>query len=98
MTLTADEFLRRFLLHVLPKGFIRIRFFGFLAPRRRGTLLPLCRQLLEDHPRPRSEATPSPPALWRCPHCGGPMRVIERLTAKQIVGRSLGLRSYIDTS
>jgi hypothetical protein len=98
MTLTADEFLRRFLRHVLPKGFIRIRFFGFLAPRRRGTLLPLCRQLLEDHPRPRSAATPSPPALWRCPRCGGPMRVMERLTAKQIVWRSLGLRSYIDTS
>jgi len=98
MTLPADEFLRRFLLHVLPKGFIRIRFFGFLAPRRRGTLLPLCRQLLEDHPRPRSAAPPPPPALWRCPRCGGPMRVIERLTAKQIVWRSLGLRSHIDTS
>lgn len=98
MTLPADEFLRRFLLHVLPKGFIRIRFFGFLAPRRRGTLLPLCRQLLADHPRPRSPATPSPPVLWRCPRCGGPMRVIEKLTARQIVWRLPGLRSYIDTS
>ena len=46
MTLSADEFLRRFLLHVLPKGFVRIRFFGFLANRRRATLLPICRQLL----------------------------------------------------
>ena len=54
MTLADDEFLRRFLVHVLPKGFIRIRFFGFLAPRRRGALLPLCRQFLADHPRPRS--------------------------------------------
>jgi hypothetical protein len=43
MTLTAEEFLRRFLLHVLPRGFVRIRFFGLLANRRRATLLPLCR-------------------------------------------------------
>ncbi len=46
MTVTAEEFLRRFLLHVLPPGFVRIRFFGFLANRRRKTLLPLCRTLL----------------------------------------------------
>ena len=46
MTLSLDEFLRRFLLHVLPKGFVRIRNFGFLANRRRATLLPLCFQLL----------------------------------------------------
>src|SRR5213078_2261905 len=42
MTLSLDEFLRRFLLHLLPKGFVRIRHFGFLANRRRSTLLPLC--------------------------------------------------------
>jgi hypothetical protein len=46
MTLTAGEFLRRFLLHTLPRGFVRIRFFGFLTHRRRAELLPLCRQLL----------------------------------------------------
>ena len=46
MTLSLDEFLRRFLLHLLPKGFVRIRNFGFLANRRRATLLPLCFQLL----------------------------------------------------
>jgi hypothetical protein len=45
MTVTAEEFLRRFLLHVLPHGFVRIRFFGFLANRRRKSLLPLCQQL-----------------------------------------------------
>ena len=43
MTLTLEEFLRRFLQHVLPRGFPRIRYFGFLANRRRGALLPLCR-------------------------------------------------------
>ena len=46
MTLPVDEFLRRFLLHVLPPGFVRIRHFGFLAHRRRGASLPLCLQLL----------------------------------------------------
>jgi Putative transposase len=42
MRLTLDEFLRRFFLHVLPRGFVRIRHFGFFAHRRRAALLPLC--------------------------------------------------------
>jgi hypothetical protein len=46
MPLSLDEFLRRFLLHILPQGFVRIRNFGFLANRRRATLLPLCFHLL----------------------------------------------------
>jgi hypothetical protein len=84
MTLTLEEFLRRFLQHVLPKGLPRIRYFGWLANRRRHELLPLCRTLL---------AVASPPAVsnqtetsvWRCPACGSPMRVTERLTPKQIL-------------
>lgn len=47
MTLTANEFIRRFLLHVLPQGFVRIRHFGFLANRHRKQKLDLCRRLLE---------------------------------------------------
>jgi len=50
MTLSAEEFLRRFLQHVLPKGFPRIRYFGFLANRQRQQLLPLCRWLLDQPP------------------------------------------------
>ena len=46
MTLSLDEFLRRFLLHLLPEGFVRIRNFGFLANRKRATTLPLSFQLL----------------------------------------------------
>ncbi|HTG29457.1 MAG TPA: transposase, partial [Methylomirabilota bacterium] len=46
LPLSLDEFLCRFLLHILPKGFVRIRNFGFLANRKRATLLPLCFQLL----------------------------------------------------
>ena len=42
MTLAVEEFLRRFLLHLLPRGFMRIRNFGFLANRQRAKLLPLC--------------------------------------------------------
>ena len=51
MSLALDEFLRRFLLHLLPKGFVRIRHFGFLANRRRATLLPICFQVLGAIPR-----------------------------------------------
>jgi len=50
MTLDAPEFIRRFLLHVLPKGFVRIRYYGFLANRRRKTNLDLCRTLLGNPP------------------------------------------------
>ena len=91
-SLSLDEFLRRFLLHLLPKGFVRIRHFGFLANRRRTTLLPLCRQALDTVPPPQAEAPTStakvPTPLWLCPKCGGPMVVIERLTAAQIQLRS----------
>jgi hypothetical protein len=92
MTLDVEEFLRRFLLHLLPPGFVRIRNFGFLANRNRAALLPLCLQLLGG----AEQSTPSaaqPPAeethsLWNCPVCGGTMRVVERLSAAQLMLRS----------
>jgi hypothetical protein len=90
LTLSLDEFLRRFLLHVLPKGFVRIRNFGFLANRRRATLLPLCLHLLGSVPQPEQDLSGSKDssAPWLCPKCGGPMKVIERLTATEIQLRS----------
>src|SRR5712675_2136739 len=92
LSLTVDEFLRRFLLHTLPKGFVRIRNFGFLANRKRATLLPLCFQLLGSEQQSQAEqhasSTEDGPDLWRCPKCGGPMKVIERLTAAEIQLRS----------
>jgi hypothetical protein len=90
LPLSLDEFLRRFLLHVLPKGFVRIRHFGFLANRRRATALPLCFQLLGAEPPTEQEAssTGDTRPLRLCPKCGGPMRVIERLTADEIQLRS----------
>ncbi len=89
MTLHVNEFLRRFLLHVLPPGFVRIRHFGFLSTRNRCTLLPLCFRLLQ----PTTEsvvATPTLPTeqhvhptrpVWLCPKCGGDMLILERLSA-----------------
>ena len=101
MTLTAEEFLRRFLLHTLPRGFIRVRFFGFLASRRRAAALPLCRQLLEADPQstsPPPSTAACPPALWVCTHCGGPMTVVERLTSVQIRDEMQRQRAFVDTS
>ena len=94
MTLHVNEFLRRFLLHVLPPGFVRIRYFGFLSTRNRCTLLPFCRRLLA-----ATEIMPHPPAMssvrestqrvtWLCPHCHGPMLILERWTASQLRFRS----------
>jgi Putative transposase/Transposase zinc-binding domain len=91
MTLPLDEFLRRFLLHLLPKGFVRIRHFGLLANRRRSTLLPLCFAALGtvlSQTEPENSNPKESDPLWRCPKCGGPMVVIERLTAAQIQLRS----------
>jgi hypothetical protein len=84
MTLTLEEFLRRFLQHVLPKGLPRIRYFGWLANRRRRELLPLCRTLLAVAPPP-AVTNQNEPAVWRCPACGSAMRVADRLTATQIL-------------
>ena len=101
LTLPVDEFLRRFLLHVLPRGFVRIRHFGFLAGRRRGALVPLCKQLLStgtssilDPRSSRSDPRSMPAPLWTCPVCGGPMILTERLTAHQIKLRSPPLASH----
>src|SRR6202790_3280718 len=92
LSLSLNEFLCRFLLHILPKGFVRIRNFGFLANRKRATLLPLCFQLLGSEHQPQAEqrasSTEDCPDLWRCLKCGGPMKVIERLTAAEIQLRS----------
>jgi hypothetical protein len=90
LTLSQNEFLRRFLLHVLPKGFVRIRNFGFLANRRRATLLPLCFHLLGSTPQAEQDPSGSKDSsdLWLCPKCGAPMMVIERLTAAEIQLRS----------
>jgi hypothetical protein len=83
MELEAGEFIRRFLLHVLPDGFHRIRHYGLFANGHRADQLALCRKLLkvapdpiscntEDHDGGAADKEPPP-----CPCCGGRMRIIE---------------------
>jgi hypothetical protein len=91
MTLEAEEFIRRFLLHVLPEGFQRIRYYGFLANRYREQKLTHCRELL-DMPAPEPPALDGAKdyreryeeltgcSLWQCPVCHkGRMLAIEIL-------------------
>ena len=80
MTLAIDEFIRRFLLHVLPKGFHRIRHYGLLATGLRQANLARARALLGVAP-PAAPAEPAEPADLRppCPCCGGRMIILETL-------------------
>jgi len=89
MTLSATEFLRRFVQHILPRGFVRIRQFGFLANSCRTARLPLIRQLLAGATKPREPcvAADSVPLSWRCPRCGRPMRIGPHLTAVQLASQ-----------
>jgi hypothetical protein len=80
MTVSAHEFLRRFLLHILPGGLVRIRHFGLFANRRRSAALERCRALLG---MAAFVERPEPPIL-RCPACSGIMLVVERLTRGQL--------------
>ena len=87
MTLTADEFMRRFLLHVLPGGFHRIRHYGLIANTGRKQYLAQARELLrcKEPDTPTDNVTDGTdivegsniPATYICPDCGGPMVVIE---------------------
>jgi hypothetical protein len=85
MPLPAQEFLRRFLLHVVPRGFMRIRHYGLLANRHRTQKLARCRALLgvASTPAPADsiDTTDGATDIWLvpCPHCGAPMRTVEIL-------------------
>ena len=82
MTLATDEFIRRFLLHVLPKGFHRIRHYGLFANGGRSKNLVRLRELLDlpatpDHTEPDTQADDTTSLAQPCPCCGGPMVVID---------------------
>ena len=96
MTLRVAEFLRRFVQHVLPRGFVRIRQFGFLANRCRQALLALARQLLASalEPRQPSSQASADTLTWRCPRCSTPMRIGPQLTPAQLALQC----SYFDSS
>jgi hypothetical protein len=82
MTVSADEFLRRFLIHVLPKGLVRIRHFGLFANRKRFASLLRCRFLMKVAAPPAQTA---PTAQIACPLCAEPMVVVERITSHQLL-------------
>jgi len=106
MTLAATEFIRRFLLHVLPKGFMKIRHYGFMANRARTIKRDLCRQLLnmpsvpdatsaDDHSCEATQSGDVEP-VRRCPHCReGRLRIVDRLPSQL---RSSRIPAYQDTS
>jgi hypothetical protein len=84
MTLSTDEFIRRFLLHVLPSGFHRIRHYGLLANAGRRQHLARARELLQvplavTPTSTRQASTTTASATFVCPHCGAAMRVVEEL-------------------
>jgi hypothetical protein len=86
MTLDAHEFLRRFLLHVLPAGFVRIRYFGLLANRHRNPSLSLCREYLrESRSLQISQAGANAGVAKLCQHCRrGIMRLVETLSPARL--------------
>lgn len=92
MTLSAEKFLSRFLLHLLPKGFVRIRNFGYLANRHKGKILPICFKLLGSAPDiPIAQSEPEDTrisGLRKCPKCGLTMIPICPIAPSLIISRS----------
>jgi hypothetical protein len=106
MALDAVEFMRRFLLHILPSGFVKIRHFGFLANRNRAPALALCHQLLGAREAAPHAAAPVSDQQQRaierrCPICQqGVLRIIRWLSAEDLLLRACDLTPvfHIDSS
>jgi len=94
ITVTADEFIRRFLLHILPRGFMKIRYFGFLAHTNKKTCVPLLRQLIDPGKQITETLTETVRELMLrltgiditlCPECGqGTMECVELLPVPMV--------------
>jgi hypothetical protein len=93
MTLHATEFLRRYVQHILPRGFVRIRHYGYLGNHCRSASITLVRKLLGFSQKPREPDAVTKP-VWPCPHCGGAMQLGPNFTAAQLVRRC----AFIDSS
>jgi hypothetical protein len=92
MTLSTDEFMRRFLLHVLPGGFHRIRHFGLIANNGRKEKLALARELLNVMPAAAVTETNGDDAIdqtvrpvFVCTHCGAQMNIVETFLRGQSI-------------
>jgi hypothetical protein len=98
MTLATDEFMRRFLLHVLPSGFHRIRHYGLLANAGRREHLARARELLHVVPT-ADELQPAEPTVTNvqptfvCPHCGAAMIIVETFARDQTIRAPPTLRA-----
>ena len=99
MTLAAEEFIRRFLLHVLPKGLVRIRHYGWMANRCRGERAALCRALLGAEPtEPVAAKATYPPSARKCPVCAGIIEVVEMILPRELTRRRFSRKRGPDTS
>jgi len=94
MTVAAEEFIRRFLLHVLPKGLVRIRYYGWMANRRRRECAAKCRGLLAAEEPPAPAERPD----RRCPRCGGPVETVEVVVPRELRRRTLCRKRELDSS
>lgn len=86
-TVTAEEFIRRFLQHVLPERFVKVRYYGLWSPSLRGLLEQARHQLAanvsQQEPSQRDSSVKEALNAQLCPGCGGEMRLVERLKAKR---------------
>lgn len=99
MTLDGDEFIRRFLLHVLPDGFHRIRHYGLFANGARADNIALARRLLDALPPAPPPAEPdTAPAPKPCPCCGGRLILIEAFERTRTPQRRAASPLWCDTS
>lgn len=99
MTLAAEEFIRRFLLHVLPKGLVRIRHYGWMANRCRRERAALCRVLLAAEPaEPVAVTAADLPRGRKCPVCGGVIEVVEMILPRELARRGRSRTRVPDTS
>jgi hypothetical protein len=98
MTLAAEEFIRRFLLHGLPKGFVRIRHYGWMSNRGRRARAALCRELLGTEPASPPAQTETRAPSRRCPICGGAVEVVERIVPRDLSRFRPNRRREPDTS
>jgi hypothetical protein len=101
-TLSAEEFLRRFVQHVLPKGFVKVRHYGLLANRFRDEWLDLCRRLLMvESVRNALPETPNadeePAVPIRCPNCGGRRIVCRELPRAEELSKAAPM-AFTDSS
>ena len=96
MTLLASEFIRRFLMHVLPRGFVRIRHFGWMSNRHRTELAALCREFLGVETAPAR--LPDKGSGHVCPHCGGTAHPVEVFTPLRLLSSLLSRPHALNSS